>query len=128
MLDVADAALQPTRRLSLLLLWPLPPPSPSSPPLPSLLAARLLWRGAAAPSPHPTRLGELAQAATRLWNLRASFAAGPGEDIAPSSCRSIESSSRSPAILQVMPRRAGAAARRAADPQGSSSLMPPRPA
>jgi hypothetical protein len=29
--------------------------------------------------------------------LRASFAAGPGEDIAPSSCRSIESS-RSHAI------------------------------
>eukprot|EP01046_Picozoa_sp_COSAG06_P044187 COSAG06_NODE_5913_length_3214_cov_100.103371_3_plen_41_part_00 len=32
-----------------------------------------------------------------VCRLRASFAAGPGEDIAPSSCRSIESS-RSHAI------------------------------
>jgi hypothetical protein len=51
-LVIADAAPQPTRRLSLRLLWPPPSLSLSSSPSPSLLAAPLLWR--ATPTTTPT--------------------------------------------------------------------------
>ena len=50
---------------------------------------------------------------------------GPGEDIAPSSCR--PRSRAAEATRSGAPRCAGTATRRAADPPRSSSLTPPRP-